>query len=350
MKKFLRELLNGAAIQFSDIGAVLLMANLLAAVFTYCSMSYFQPADAYLPIIALLADLIILYASGAWQNRQNYCTDPLRPDFTEAQVVIRAINFMYCLWFVIYSHDQTATSDVAVVRFSWYATDINGLYTAILFTLKSVHHRNPKWLTSTRGHIGPANRISAIRISIATLIPHIYLAQSFGEASNLVASIILTIAIVTDKLDGTVARKTNTVTRAGMALDPIGDKVLFYPVAIAFAIIFYRANDYEAANALKFIAAVASAVVIIARDAIILAWFAVYGRHAHNLSATLADKIRMVILCIWLVSTAYSLGFENTSFGDAMTHLSLISLVTCAVFSIFSLISDFHTTDLKEKL
>ena len=349
MKKFLRELLRGAAIQFSDIGAVLLVANLLAAIFTYCCMDYFQPADAYLPIIALLADLIIIQASGAWQSQSDYCADPLRPDFNEVQVVIRAINFMYCLWFLIYSHDQTAASDVTIIRFSWYVTDISGLYTAIIFALKSAHHRNPKWLDGTHGHIGPANRISAIRISIAALIPHIYLAQSLGSESNLFASAILTIAIATDKLDGTVARKTNTVTRAGMALDPIGDKVLFYPVAVAFAIIFYRANDYNAANALKFIATVASAVIIIARDAIILAWFAIYGRHAHNLSATVADKIRMVILCVWLISTAYSLGFESTGFGNAMTHVSLISLITCALFSIFSLISDFHTTNLKEK-
>ena len=346
MKKYFRNIQAGYAILFTTLGGFLFIANICAALI-FCQNAYqMQLADLYLPLLAIISDIIIAYSVGCWGRRQAYLIDPHRPSIAPTQVAISIANLAYNVCFLYYG----GTFDTLIfARISWYITDVGGICHAVYFALKAAHHMNPKWLAGTNGKIGIANRISALRIGVSALLPHIYLTNSFGERSYFIACVILTIAIATDKVDGTIARKTNSVTRAGMALDPIGDKVLFYPVAIAFAIINYRANDYSADTAIYFIVVVASAVIITARDAIILAWFVIYGRHAHNISATLADKIRMVILCTWLLSTAYHLGFSSSQFGIVMNKISMISLVSCAAFSVISVISDFHTTKLKDK-
>ncbi len=345
MKRFFSSIKHGCKIHLHGRGGPLIAASLVATIALCLRANNLETADFYLAFLSIVANLIILYSTGAWKNRKNYLNDLLHPTFSLALLLSHVITLLWSLCFLFFGQ----VFSITLLRICWYIDSVANISTAIFFTLKSADRKNPKWLDGTNGRIGPANRISAFRISIASLLPHIYLANTFGEYSHFVACTILTIAVATDKLDGTIARRTHSITRAGMALDPIGDKVLFYPVAFAFAVIGYRTTDYSSSTAPLFIATVASAVIIIARDAIILAWFAIYGRHTHNISATLADKIRMVILCTWLLSTAYRLGFAGTIFGTVMGKISVVSLLSCAAFSVFSVISDFHTTQIKDK-
>jgi len=75
------------------------------------------------------------------------------------------------------------------------------------------------------------NKLTVFRIilvPIMVIIPFLNLEGSFwGIPTEFwVINLIFIIASITDKLDGTIARKTNQITTFGKFLDPIADKIL----------------------------------------------------------------------------------------------------------------------------
>ena len=75
------------------------------------------------------------------------------------------------------------------------------------------------------------NRLTIFRIvlvPIMVIVPYIGIKGNFFgiPISLIVADIVFIIASITDKLDGTIARKNNLVTTFGKFLDPIADKIL----------------------------------------------------------------------------------------------------------------------------
>ena len=75
------------------------------------------------------------------------------------------------------------------------------------------------------------NKLTVFRIilvPIMVLIPYLNIQGDFLgiPISWIIIDIIFIIAAITDKLDGTIARKRNLVTNFGKFLDPIADKIL----------------------------------------------------------------------------------------------------------------------------
>ena len=75
------------------------------------------------------------------------------------------------------------------------------------------------------------NKLTIFRIilvPIMVLIPFFNIQGEFLEIpiTYLIIELIFIIASITDKLDGTIARKKNLVTTFGKFLDPIADKIL----------------------------------------------------------------------------------------------------------------------------
>ena len=75
------------------------------------------------------------------------------------------------------------------------------------------------------------NKLTVFRIilvPIMVLIPYLSIQGDFLEIpiSWIIIDIIFIIAAITDKLDGTIARKRNLITNFGKFLDPIADKIL----------------------------------------------------------------------------------------------------------------------------
>ena len=75
------------------------------------------------------------------------------------------------------------------------------------------------------------NKLTVLRIilvPIMVLIPYLNIQGEFLTIpiSWIIIDIIFIIAAITDKLDGTIARKRNLVTNFGKFLDPIADKIL----------------------------------------------------------------------------------------------------------------------------
>jgi len=88
-------------------------------------------------------------------------------------------------------------------------------------TYKSDLHTSDKILTLS-------NSISFIRIFIAIPTVIVFLRGDF-----IITGSLMVFAYITDLLDGYIARKTNTITEFGKAIDPIADKVFVAALIIA---------------------------------------------------------------------------------------------------------------------
>ncbi len=79
-----------------------------------------------------------------------------------------------------------------------------------------------------------SNMISMSRIVLT--IPIVYLLVQEGEAARWWALFLIAIAILTDSLDGKVARARNEITEEGKFLDPLADKIAVGIIALVLAI------------------------------------------------------------------------------------------------------------------
>ena len=89
---------------------------------------------------------------------------------------------------------------------------------------------------ASRGNV--ANIVTVARILLAPLFIWMLLADD-GEMGVLryLAAVLFVIAIVTDTLDGQLARRRNLVTDIGIILDPIADKVLIGGALVSLSIL-----------------------------------------------------------------------------------------------------------------
>lgn len=70
-----------------------------------------------------------------------------------------------------------------------------------------------------------ANKLTVFRMILVPFFVF-FILTDFVPSSNLIALIIFVVATITDKLDGTIAKKYNMVTNFGKFMDPIADKLL----------------------------------------------------------------------------------------------------------------------------
>ncbi len=81
----------------------------------------------------------------------------------------------------------------------------------------------PNWLT--------VSRISSVPLLVWILATN-QIGSRHGE-KELLASAVVVFAAITDRLDGYLARKRGQITRMGMLLDPLADKLLIVSALIA---------------------------------------------------------------------------------------------------------------------
>lgn len=303
--------------------------------------------DYYLWTIVLFCDLGLIVSHGAWIKHARYSKpfgESVPWQRTEG-VIVRGIMLLCIVSITQFSRltDNEVISASCLKYLSyycWYLVEFIAVYELFYSILKTLHAHNSSWLEGTKGHIGIPNVISIIRIALALCVPHIYALQSFGQESNTVASIVLGLALATDAIDGYLARSTNQTTKAGKALDPLGDKLIFYPVAVGF----YFATGKQFIRPLEVIPAelaYTAAILIILRDALIILWFCLYGKnYSQGISAGYADKIRTIVLSVWLVSTSLAIAIPETSLGIAMIWISWGSLLLAGIISPFSFVID----------
>ena len=70
-----------------------------------------------------------------------------------------------------------------------------------------------------------ANKLTIFRMILVPFFV-LFILTDFTTHNELIALIIFLVATVTDKLDGTIAKRTGTVTNFGKFMDPMADKLL----------------------------------------------------------------------------------------------------------------------------
>lgn len=135
-----------------------------------------------------------------------------------------------------------------------------------------------------------SNALSFSRVLL--LVPIYYALKARSDIGNTIAVLLMVVAVITDNLDGRLARRFNQQTDFGRVLDPVADKICVAVVAFVLT----QIRDMP----LWFL------VVVLARDAaiVVLGLFLVY-------------KTKMVI--------------ESNSLGKATVTALALTLIVYAV-------------------
>ncbi|MFH1700261.1 MAG: CDP-alcohol phosphatidyltransferase family protein [Candidatus Zixiibacteriota bacterium] len=159
----------------------------------------------------------------------------------------------------------------------------------------------------------PPNLMSIIRIVLAPIIVLILISDI--QNADRIALLVLILAGFTDFLDGLLARRLNQVTRLGLVLDPLADKIL--AIVLIIALIFIR--DFP----LWLVS------LIIGRDILILlAGLLVMGKRDAIPASDIIGKY-------YFGSLAFLLGSFMISFSFGQSFMTIITLV----FFVFSTIN-----------
>lgn len=282
-------------------------------------------------LVILLCDIAVLFASIYWFEFGG--SRGLNPIRVTIPYFVRIVAYG---GFFVSVASGVNPSNIAITC-GWYALIITAVCHAFYAILQTLNLKNSMWLAGTDGSIGVPNWISIIRIALSLLVPHLYGAQPFGEASNIIGTIVLAVAMLTDAVDGFFARKLKAFTKAGKALDPLGDKIVFYPVVVAFLIASFGTAYLE--SDLYRIAFYVALGIMAFRDIAFIVWFALYSKKiGEGIGAGLVDKIRMNIMCIFLGLIAIALTIPSIRTELALG--ALIALLLVAALSILSIIVD----------
>ena len=82
------------------------------------------------------------------------------------------------------------------------------------------------------------NSLTVLRLAIVPVFAYLLLADAgLGDAARYWATLVFALAIITDRYDGMIARRTNQVTEFGKLADPIADKALTGTALIGLSIL-----------------------------------------------------------------------------------------------------------------
>ena len=282
----------------------------------------------YLWLVISICDIAMIVTHGAYLDAKP--NTEKGPWYTPAPFLMRLGSAV--ILFILLVERR---SDSALRTYAWYTLTFTAVCHAFYCVLMTLHATDDSWLAGTDGRIGTPNWISIGRMGLAVLIPHLFAVQPFGAISNTIATIIMALAIATDAADGYLARRFNQITKAGKALDPLGDKIIFYPMVIAF-ILATSATAFLPTVELRVAFYICLGVMFL-RDALFIAWFLLYyAKMPTGIGASLVDKVRMAIMCLWLGIASLSL-----TIPIAQSRLALASFICMVIIAILSVTSIF---------
>jgi CDP-diacylglycerol--glycerol-3-phosphate 3-phosphatidyltransferase len=171
-----------------------------------------------------------------------------------------------------------------------------------------------------------SNLFSLFRLAVIPVIWH-FLKQPDSKSAY-IALLILILAGLTDWLDGYLARKLNQISKMGMVLDPLADKIL----AGALVIMLIFARDFP----------IWLALVIVGRDLLILLASSILLRGKNLVvQSNLTGKYAFFFIVVLLACSI--IRFEFGIFVTTYISLSLIAISTVFYARTFILIKRGET-------
>lgn len=155
---------------------------------------------------------------------------------------------------------------------------------------------------------------NALTIIRFLLIPgFVYYFFSPMEYGVRIAIVIFVVAGLTDILDGFIARKYNIVTRLGIVLDPLADKLMLITVLISAAL----------KNQISFWIIV---IVAIKETLLILGAITLFNDHDIVVPANRFGKISTIAFYIAILAMAFELPYSQVLL-DGFVLLTIVALV-----------------------
>ncbi len=155
---------------------------------------------------------------------------------------------------------------------------------------------------------------NALTIVRFLLIPgFVYYFFSPMEYGVRIAIVIFVVAGLTDILDGFIARKYNLITRLGIVLDPLADKLMLLAVLISITL----------KNQIPFWIIV---VVAFKETLLILGAITLFNDHDIVVPANRFGKISTIAFYIAILAVAFELPYSQV-FLDGFVLLTIVALV-----------------------
>lgn len=160
-----------------------------------------------------------------------------------------------------------------------------------------------------------ANKITLVRIFLVPVFL-IFMLTDFTAYNSIIAFVVFVIATLTDKIDGTIARKYNLVTDFGKFLDPIADKLL-----VCSALICLTADGTIPAWI---------TIVIIGREFIISAFRLVCADTGKTVAASWWGKSKTIAQMVTIIVLLLNIA-QLKILEDILIYVSLVLTVVSLV-------------------
>ena len=144
-----------------------------------------------------------------------------------------------------------------------------------------------------------------------------------GDGCGIAAAILFAIAVLTDAIDGYLARKYNLVTQLGRILDPLADKI----IVLGTFIFLLERHATSGVNATMV-------VLVLARELLVTGIRSFLEQHGKDFSANWIGKVKMVLQSVALIASLLSLSTIFRSSPFLITRDVLLwSAVAITVYS-----------------
>ncbi len=176
------------------------------------------------------------------------------------------------------------------------------------------------------------NKLSILRICFIPFVMFFYL-QEFWAWGKIVATVLFVLAVLTDTLDGYIARKYNMVTDLGKLLDTNADKIL-----VLSALLMVTCD-----NTIIAPYGVIVATIIIGRDMIISAFRQIAASKNFVMAADKLGKIKAIFtdiaMVMFMLLSYFNIIEINQTFVYVYSICSYVILGIAVILTIWSMLN-----------
>lgn len=188
----------------------------------------------------------------------------------------------------------------------------------------------------TKGHtyMNLPNKLTLSRIILVPFVVFFYLSSSYIYAGKLIASGIFILGILTDFLDGYIARKKNLVSVLGVFLDNIADKIF---VITALILLICDGSIIPPFGAIF-------AIVIIAREFIVSALRQIAANKNIVIMADMWGKVKTVFQFTDMFLFMIFSFLKDNNFNSSVVYkiLGTLCYILLGITVIVTLVSGIH--------